>query len=110
MDDNQEAVDIDCSRLKKPELIEILKKRGITSTGYKREDLIPLAEQALTLYQEKEKDDELEQAAKRRKVIVDSQETSLPDPAKIKTWTNNLGTLPCIESGHVVAFAGKYSR
>ena len=97
----------DYQQMKKGQLQEILKRRNITYSGYNKADLVGLAEAALHLYEEIE-DDQNSVALKRRELIHEGEEELLPDPDKLKSWTRDLKKLPLLQSGHVIAYAGKY--
>ena len=97
---------IDFASMKVPQLRELLKRRGICGSSYNKRDLIQLAEQAVQLYDEKEPDDHDSQTLKRRRVVVNGDSYMLPDPAKIRSWTTDLSSLPSLQSGHVIAYAG----
>ena len=100
---------VDCSGLKVPKLKNILKDRGICSTSYTKRELVPLAKQAILLYDAHESDDHEAQALKRHRVVVDGSDLLLPDPSKIRSWTRDLSSLPALQSGHVIAYAGTFS-
>ena len=98
----------DFSKLKVPELKDILKKRKISSDGYPRRELVELAKRAFHLYDELGNDDEIELSIKRRRVAYSGTQILLPDPEKLPSslWSRNLRVLPKLMSGHVIAYAG----
>ena len=57
-----------------PDLRNVLKKRGISATGYDRKTLISLAESAQDLYEPLQEDDTAEIAEKRRRIQTESGE------------------------------------
>ena len=63
----------DLKKLKVVDLKDLLKKRGISSDGYLKDELRTMTKTALDLYEEKEADDEEIQSAKRRKVTFDKE-------------------------------------
>ena len=62
----------------------ILKERGISSEGYKRDELLILARNTLSLYDEKQADDEQFQSAKRVKLSFGKKSITLPDQKQNK--------------------------
>ena len=92
------AVMEDYAALKVCELKDILTRKGITTAGKKKTELLELVRRAQGVYKDLERCDKEESERKRR--CVDGIDLS----GKVVSWSKELNKMPAIKEGNVFAY------